>query len=226
MIGAIAGGVGAFKYTGNSFSVNITTNPTGLTWGGGFFWVVDSTNRVVRRYTAAGAYDNFFFDVSDEANSPVTITFDGTNLRVLDSGSIEIYEYTTAGTYTGVHFRVWENSNARGIGWDGTHFWMVSNEVGVVNKFYEYTSTGSYTGSSYSANSVQQTPASIDSHNGNLWIVGSAEDAARRYTLDGSDTGESFSVAAESQLPSDLASKDGDIWVLDQINKTVYQYSK
>ena len=44
-------------YTGTNFSVNgETTTPTGITWDGVNFWVIEITTDVVYKYTAAGVY--------------------------------------------------------------------------------------------------------------------------------------------------------------------------
>ena len=102
-------------------------DPSGITWDGTYFRVVDEDDRVYT-YNGSGTHvSGQDFALAAGNNHPKGITWDGTYLRVVDDDDNEVYTYTSGGTHvSGQDFTLAStNGKATGITWDGTYFRVI-----------------------------------------------------------------------------------------------------
>jgi len=88
------GGPKSWQYSGTSFSVSQATIPTGITWDGTNFWVLDRDSKNVYKYTSTGTYTGTSFSVNGQEPDPYGITWDGANLWVAGYTNDRAYKYS------------------------------------------------------------------------------------------------------------------------------------
>ncbi len=113
-----------------------------------------------------------------------------------------------------------EESQSRGIIWDGTHLWVIGS---VSKKAYKYTSAGVYTGISFSVVSEEIAPQDITWDGTHFWVVGS--DKTHKYTAAGVYTGISFSVGSEESQSRGIIWDGSHLWVVGSGSDMVYKYT-
>ena len=126
-------------------------------------------------------------------------------------------------SYKGTSFSYMsEDSNPRGIAWDGTYFWI----MGITNgRAYEQTAAGSYTGTSFSISDVGADPSAITWDGTYFWITGITNVAAYQYTAAGIYTGISISLSEDS-FPQGITEADEYLWVVGSEYDTTYKYNR
>ena len=77
-------------------------NPSGITWDGLYFRVVDRIDDKIYTYAAAGVYQSALdFDLASANGNASGITWDGLYFRVGDASDDKVYAYDAQGMYVG-----------------------------------------------------------------------------------------------------------------------------
>jgi len=199
------------------------SNPTGITIGSGFFWVVGTQNDRVYQYSLGGVFTGFSFSVAGEVGTPSDIQFRNNFLYVLGGPIGFVFKYELNGDYTGVSFSVTgQDPTPTGLTVGNGFFWITGLVTGNV---YQYTIEGVFTGFSFPVSGQDAIPQGIEFAYGFLWVVGSLTDTVYQYNLSGTFTGVSFLVGAEDSNPVGLTFNDGFFWMIGTSTITSYQYS-
>ena len=72
------GGPKSWQYTGTSFSVSSTGQPSDTVWDGTHLWVLQTPSDSLHKYTALGVNTGTSFSVQSQDTGPTGITWDGT----------------------------------------------------------------------------------------------------------------------------------------------------
>lgn len=127
-----------------------------------------------------------------------------------------------SGTYTGTSYSVsTETISPKGVTWDGSNFWVVGFDTGLI---YKYDSLGIYTGISFSVSAQDIWPRGITWDGADLWVVGDNTDSVYKYNALGVYSGTSFSVAGQDSEPRGIAWDGADLWVVGNLTDSVYKY--
>lgn len=151
--------------------------------------------------------------------SPTSTVFDGTYHWVGSRSSTIITQYTTAWAATGLTKDI--GIKPRGLGWNGTNFFAVQDEVGaaIVRK---YNSSWVYSGlpaDQIDVSAHELYPRGVDADNTYIYVVGTDSDAVHRWTLAGAYVDEFFSVSSVTGVPADILIVDSKFWVTSRYSQ-------
>ena len=155
-------------------------NPTGFTWDGTYFRVVDIVDVKVYSYTAAGVYTPAAdFNLDPDNDSAVGIGWNGSTYCTVDLGTDDMYCYTAAGVYIGTVGGDLQpgNNGPGGITWNGTHWYVVDGDDNV----YVYTSTGVYS-TSFPLSDASVNPSGITWDGTHFHVAEDALNEVHAYT--------------------------------------------
>lgn len=148
--------------------------------------------------------------------SPTSTVFDGTYHWVGSRSTTIITQYTTAWAATGLTKDI--GIKPRGLGWNGTNFFAVQDEVGsaVVRK---YNSSWVYSGLQIDVSAHELYPRGVAADNTYIYVVGTDSDAVHRWTLAGTYVDEFFSVSSVTDVPADILIVDSKFWITSRYNE-------
>lgn len=216
-------------YTGTSFSVSSqSSNPADVTFDGtAYYYVIDSNSRTVFKYNYPSGTYNSSFSVSSQTTFPMGLVWDGTHICVSDSAGVtpKVYKYTTTGTYVsnfsadanGTSY----NASMRGIAWDGTNFWIVSDGF---NRVYKYNQAGVYQNFSFSVASQEATAQGIVWDGSHLYVIGNSNNSFMKYGTDGTFLEHMTSVYPQDTAASGLGYDGTHFLVSGKTNDSVFKY--
>lgn len=115
------------------------TTPRGMTYLGGFLYLVDDTNARIYRMNTLGTTLATIVVPGTAANAQEGITDDGEFLYMADVTADLIYKINTLGTVITSYFNPNQWENNEGGEWldlahDGAHIWWVDNQTNLLNK--------------------------------------------------------------------------------------------
>ncbi|KKL49532.1 hypothetical protein LCGC14_2314590 [marine sediment metagenome] len=215
-------------YTETSFDTSgEISQEKGICWDGTFFWIVDSGNRRVYKYTAAGAYASVNFDISGEISAAAAdgICWDGTYFWVLSTVENSIFKYNASGTYQSSYIDTsGESAGARGVTWDGTYFWVTETTNERINR---YTAAGAYDNHYIDASSEGNAIEGICWDGTYFWTIEDNSNYAYKYTAGGTYTGVSIYVYTQTGTDiNGIEYADGYLYVPSRTNSAVYKYNR
>ncbi len=165
-------------YTGFAFSVaSESTTQEGITWNGSSFWVAGEPN-LVSEYNSTGNFTGFQFSTASEGAIPSGIAHNGTSFWVvIDDG---VFEYNATGNFTGFAFSTngHSTSDANGITWNDTHFFLIFSGG---DEVITYNSTGNLTGFNFSVANESSTGRGITYDDVNIFVLDAANDTVYEY---------------------------------------------
>lgn len=140
----------------NTKTLDSALKADGITWDGNNFWVLDSDGKQLVQFDADWVATGYSFLVNQDARTgPQDVVWDGVNLCVLfdEASSSDVVKYGLDGSYNNsTRFSVYiEETNARGLTWDGTHYWVAGSSS---NRIHQYTSAGVSTGLNLDLSSI------------------------------------------------------------------------
>ena len=106
-----------------------------------------------------------------------------------------------------------------GITWDGTDFWIVSDNT---DEVYKYTSAGVYTGVHFDVGDTY--PVGITWDGTDFWIVDYTNKEVYKYTSAGVYTGVHFDVGTEDTSMWGITWDGTYFWIVGMVNDEVFQY--
>ncbi len=175
---------------GNSALTAKNTAPRGVatTAAGDKVWVIDA-NKTVYVYSAAGALLGSWSAGSLPKTAVVEgITVWGADVWVVDAAGRRVYRYANAAgklsgsvNAAGSFLLAAANTGAKDLVTDGTHVWVVDNQV--LDKVYKYTLAGTLVGS-WAIDPANGSPTGITLDPANprhLWIVDNGTDRVYQY---------------------------------------------
>ena len=113
--------------------------------------------------------------------------------------------------YSGVSFSLSaQTTNARGITWNGSHFFVVAQTA---NKVYKYTSAGVYTGTSY-ALSISNLPTGITWDGTYFWVVTTGDNKVYKYNASFVYQSIEFNIATRTTDPAGITHDGTHLWVM------------
>jgi sugar lactone lactonase YvrE len=233
-------------------SVTFSTNGTKMFVVGDFSSGVDQYTLSTGFDLSTASHDSVYLSFNGQDNNPQDVSFNtaGTKMYMVGYSSDAVYQYTlstafdlSTASYDSVSFSVSsQDTNPHGIAFntDGTKMFMVGS---VGDSVYQYTlstgfdlSTASYDSVSYSVNSEDTQPKTIEfnADGTKMFIGGYTNSKVYQYTLStGFDVSTasydsvSFSVFTEdAQLQGIAFSADGTkMYIAGDNTNTIYQYS-
>ena len=127
---------------------------------------------------------------------------------------------TTTG-YTDTSFSISsQDTQASGLTWDGTHFWVCG---GANDSVYKYTAAGVYTGTSFSTASQTASPFDIAWDGTSLWVLGSGQ--VFKYNAAGVYQSVSFTVSAQETNSTAITWDGTHFWVVGYTTDKAYKYT-
>ena len=129
--------------------------PTGLTWDGDNFRIVNNSTNLNRLYTydtscSEVSYVNLY-STSPPNHSASGITWDGSYLYIVDTYAGQpastlryAFKYTKAGVFVSRHALAADQESPQGVTWDGQNFWVTDSAD---DKVYAYNAAWDYIGS-------------------------------------------------------------------------------
>ncbi|MBR9677413.1 PGF-pre-PGF domain-containing protein [Candidatus Woesearchaeota archaeon] len=171
------------EYTGDHFDIQSTGNyqPTGITFGGGYFWITDDNPPGIYKYYPNGTWTGINFNISGSGNTnPRGIVYAQNYLWVINPSTDEVYKYLPNGSYTGTSFDTLAsgNGNPWGVVYIDGYLWIVDSFDDLVYKYeLDGTFVDSYT-TDITANPSAMGIAYID---GYFWITDYGNDNIYKY---------------------------------------------
>ena len=130
---------------------------------------------------------------------------------VTESDTATYPDASTNVAYSGVSFSLSaQTTNARGITWNGSHFFVVAQTA---NKVYKYTSAGVYTGTSY-ALSISNLPTGITWDGTYFWVVTTGDNKVYKYNASFVYQSIEFNIATRTTDPSGITYDGTHLWVV------------
>ena len=130
---------------------------------------------------------------------------------VTDSDTATYPDASTNVAYSGVSFSLSaQTTNARGITWNGSHFFVVAQTA---NKVYKYTSAGVYTGTSY-ALSISNLPTGITWDGTYFWVVTTGDNKVYKYNASFVYQSIEFNIATRTTDPAGITHDGTHLWVM------------
>tara|TARA_R110000744_G_scaffold141185_2_gene252559 strand:- start:290 stop:1162 length:873 start_codon:yes stop_codon:yes gene_type:complete len=103
-------------YQNTQFSVANAYTPSGITWDGTYFYVINNASGYdVYKFNASGVSQGVAFSVAAQTTNPSSITWDGTSFWVLSDYSNEVLKYNSSGVYQNVSFSTSPETSPYGI---------------------------------------------------------------------------------------------------------------
>ena len=204
------------------------TDPTGITWDGTYFRVVDGTDLKVYTYDANGVYQSAQDFNLDSANGrPRGITWDGTYYRVLDHQDRRVYAYNSSGVYVSAQnfdLGISGETQPQGITWDGTYIWVLGDTN---NRMYAFTTAGARQSSQdFNLDSANSNANGVTWGDSYFYVSDASDDHLYVYSADGTyQSTNSFSLATANGNPSGGAYAGQRVYVLDITDDKVYAYT-
>lgn len=151
------------------------TDSYDITYGGGYFWIIDDNDDRIYRYDADFGYVDYF-DLESGHDDVRGVTYYDGYLWITDLIDDKIYKYTAAGVYTGVSHSLYsQNLNPRGIEYYDGYFWIADYDY---SRIYKYETNGNYTGTYFS---VGAGGMGICYYDGYFWIANFGTDTVYSY---------------------------------------------
>ena len=160
-------------YTGSQDTV-----PIGITWGGGYFWVLGNSNEFVYKYNPDGSYTGFSFDTNPTEGAPTNLVWADGFIWIVGLITNSALKFTELGVYTTESFSLSsQTTKVNGITWDGTYFWIsaINNDI-----VYKYSSTGVYQNESYTLTDVTEN-GGICWDGTYFWVSDNTSDTLLQY---------------------------------------------
>ena len=130
---------------------------------------------------------------------------------VTESDTATYPDASTNVAYSGVSFSLSaQTTNARGITWNGSHFFVVAQTA---NKVYKYTSAGVYTGTSY-ALSISNLPTGITWDGTYFWVVTTGDNKVYKYNASFVYQSIEFNIATRTTDPAGITHDGTHLWVM------------
>ena len=172
----------------------LNADPTGITWDGIHFLVVDSSDDKVYAYNFSGVnVPGEDFALAALNADPTGITSDGIHRWVVDSSDDKVYAYNFSGVNVpGEDFALAAlNADPTGITWDGIHFLVVDSSD---DKVYAYNFSGvNVPGEDFALAALNADPTGITWDGIHRWVVNQSADMSLRvayaYDVDGVPVG-------------------------------------
>jgi hypothetical protein len=199
---------------------NTAVRPSGVTFNGTYFWVVDYVSDTVYRYLANGTYDNWNFSVNSQDTGPYGVTFNGTYFWVVGDSSDKVYRYLANGTYDNWNFSTSsQDTTPQGVTFNGTYFWV----AGAANaKVYRYLANGTYDNWNFSTSSQDTYPTDATFNGTYFWVAGGSSFKVYRYLANGTYDNWNFSAGYE---PYGLYFNGTYFWVCNYEEYMVKRYT-
>ena len=113
--------------------------------------------------------------------------------------------------YSGVSFSLSaQTTNARGITWNGSHFFVLNQSA---NKVYKYTAAGVYTGTEY-ALSIGSLPTGITWDGTYFWVVTTGNNKVFKYNASFVYQSIEFNIATRTTDPAGITHDGTHLWVI------------
>ena len=195
-------------------------NPHGITYHDDAFWVVDTSDDKVYKYTVTGIYLSSF-DLHSGNKDPIGIAYGDNALWVADDDTDDrVYKYSTTGVYQSRFDLTGGNDDPRGIVYTGTDLWVADTHG---DKVYTYSTTGDYQ-SSFDLHSANEDPYGIALGKGSYWVADDdTDDKVYKYSITGNYQS-SVDLSSGNDHPRGVAYYDNALWVVDYEDDKVYLY--
>ena len=128
---------------------------------------------------------------------------------------------TTSLRYLGTNFSVGSQmTTPTAIAWDGTHFWVVSNDA---DEVFKYTAAGVYTGTAFNVAGQTINPKGIAWDGTFFWVLDSGG-TTYKYNSAGVYQSVSWSPSGVSQ-PVDIAWDGTHFYIVDYSQSKIFKYN-
>ena len=210
-------------YSGWSFDTSSQEGtPNGVFFNGTYYWVAGNEQDCVWRYTAAGVYDSWYFNLSaDTGETGVTgVHHNTTHFWVVGSGGDKVYLYTDDGTYTNFNFSVNPpESLPQGITGNGS--WLfITGSAG--DKVYGFLENGTYTGWNFSVLGETSSPQDVTWDGTYFWVI-STDKSIYKYNSTGSYLDVTWEASEDTQ-PLGMYFNGTNFFVTGGANDEIFMY--
>jgi len=115
-----------------------------------------------------------------------------------------------------------QDTNALGVTWDGTHYWV----VGATNdRVYKYDAAGAYTSTFFSISAQSTSPFDIEWDGTFFWVLDGANNKIWKYNSAGVYQSVFFSVNTQATSGWKGVTWDGTFFWVANSNGNVYKYN-
>ena len=211
-------------------------HPTGITYRGARFYVVDSDDKKVYVYRNNGARDTTKeFDLHSENTIPAGITYGNRRFYVPNRryGYHGVYEYDSSGSYIGLKFlqdNAGKQGNPTGIAFGNGKFYVVDNYD---KKVYWYDEDGGRyedqdRNPDFSLDNANSVPTGITYSSFTFYVVDSDDKKVYVYNKDGArDTTKEFDLHSNNTNPEGITYRSSvGLYVVDSQDGAVYVYPR
>ncbi len=203
-------------------------SPRGITYAGGRFFVVDSSDEEVYAYRSDGRrYASLDFDLRSVNTDPQGIAYNRSVFYVVDVGDEKVYAYRDGRRYAGGEFDLHPaNASASGIVCAAGRFYVADLSDG---KVYAYRGSDGRreTGAEFNLAGANGYPSGIAYSGSRFYVVDRDDDKVYAYRAsDGRrDSGAEFKLDGANGDPDGVVYYDGKLFVVDSRDDKVYVYS-
>ena len=217
---------------GNFNLASNNSDPAGIAFGDGKFWVVDRADDAVYAYHSDGTPDSdASFQLVSGNNDPTGIAFGDGMIWVVDRADDEVYAYNPDGTNDSASGFLLpsDRTTPTGIAFGDGRLWVAdayssscghSSRINYCAEFLVYTTSGQH----ISSHGRIGTPVGIAFGNDRLWVVASGSSVSSYTTSGGIDRVSSLRLQSSNDAAVGIAFDNGNLWVVDN-DGTVYSYS-
>ena len=206
--------------------VAANTEPTGMTYDGTYFRVVDSDENKIFSYTSAGVHTSSAdFDLPSANSHPAGVTFCDNKMWVTDRIDLKIYSYNTTGSDLSNFSISSQVTQATGLACDGTYLYVPG---WTEDKVFAYTLSGTHTASKgFGLAADNGNPIGITWDGTDFLVADNSDDKAFTYNASGAHVAtEDFSFTSPNSNASGITHYGDYYYVVDRLDHKVYAYKK
>ena len=212
----------------NNFNLNIDNNdPSSITYSGGNYYIIDSTDNIVYAYDSNWSTDSSSsFNLTTANIDPYGITTKDGKLYVVDHVDNRVYIYNPDGTNASPSSFSLSSTvaDAYGITYTGSKFYVVDQ---VDKKIYAYTATGGRSSTfDFELTSNNADPYGISYGNGKLYVVDKNDARVYAYNPNGMySPSDDFDIDPSNSDPQGITYYDGKFLIINNANGKIYEYN-